>query len=191
MSCAFLCSIGVTFGRNDPSVGTVANAQCCPSLRSDPTPLIRRHLSICSSCLLRSHIFFCSPSTSPHVSHFVSRLCLFFFFASFFSSIPLPLSVTSAFSLPGDLQRRKEASPFSLPLLLNTCYCYKSCETLCWHDDSAVLSFFKTVGVNVLHIKLFRKQKLHVTSETVLLGGVGVNPLARGSSFSLYYFCCI
>lgn len=48
---------------------------------------------------------------------------LFFFplflFASFSPSIPLPLFVTLASSLPGDLEWRKEASPFSL--LLNTC----------------------------------------------------------------------
>lgn len=78
--------IGERFGRNDPSVKNAANAQCRPSLRSCPTPLVA---SFSSSSLLR----FCPP-----LSH------IFFFHLSFFLSLSpstlLPLLSLFASFLP-------------------------------------------------------------------------------------------
>lgn len=126
----------------------VLKLQRVPSVAPPSTP--GQHLSFTdifpfySSCLLLPHIFFCSVFTFPHFSHFVSSFVSSF--ASFSPSIPLPLWVTSASSLPGDLQWRKEASPF--PLLLNTCSCYNCCETLRWLSHYALLSAVKTAGAN-------------------------------------------
>lgn len=85
-------------------------------------------------CLLYSHTFSRTTSvlSSPLLTPLSSLMFLFFLPLSP-PFIPFPLFVTSASSLPGDLQRRKEASPFSL--LLNTCSGYNV-----WKESLLALS---------------------------------------------------
>lgn len=101
---------------------TAANAQRRPSLRSHPTPHDVAFFSFVFPSPV-SALLFLLPHLSFHLFPSLSVLSsLLSPFASFSPFIPLPLFVTSGSSLPGDLQWRKEASPF--PLLLNTCSCY-------------------------------------------------------------------
>lgn len=90
--------------------------------RSRPIPLVDLFSTSFLPCFWPSlsHIYSPPPSHSFHLSPCFSSLL----FCP--PPIPLPLFMTFASSLPGDLQWRKEASPF--PLLLNTCSYYNLWE---------------------------------------------------------------